>query len=230
MSELQAIQSNLEAKRVIKGVHFDWDHPEVTYTSPSQGGAASLKNDAYIFKAAKATKEDLDETQESILKQIGEEFTTLEKSKDGNNQTPSSSSEDVDGEETQVNKGNNMTDVTREEFVELQKALAVEKAKNSITVYAFEADLNKAVAGAVATLSDEDKEAITKAFDALIARGEAEVEKAKAVKPEEESELSKALADEAGEAGEAEEDVEKSLATRARESQDNEQAKIQGAK
>lgn len=227
MSDLIDIQSQPEAKRILKGVHFDWDNPEVTYTTPSQGGAASLKNDAYLFKAAKATVEDLDESQESILKQIGEEFVTLEKSEDDNTQTPSSSAEAKVGEETQVTKGKNMTDVTREEFEELQKALAVSEAVNSLSAYDFEADINKAAAGAIANLkSPEDKEAVTKAFDALVARTEAEVEKAKATKPEEESELSKSLSEEAGEGGESEETVEKTLAERARDAQD----KIEGDK
>jgi hypothetical protein len=227
MSALKTIQSQPEAKRILKGVNFDWDHPEVTYTTPSQGGAASLKNDAYIFKAAKATKEDLDESQESILKQIGEKFITLEKSEADNNQTPSSSAEAKVGEDNQVTKGKNMTDVTREEFEALQKALAVSQAVNALSGYNFETDVNKAVAGAIAGLDAEGQEAVTKAFDALVARTEAEVEKAVAAKPvEEESELSKALSEEAGAGGEVEEEVEKSLAQRAIDAQ----AKMKEAK
>lgn len=226
--DLSDIQSQPEATRQLVGVNFDWDHPELTYTSPSQGGAASLKNEAYeINKAKKATIDDLDEEQANILKDIGEEFVSLEKHLGvDNNQTPSSSAEAKVGEDNQVNKGTNMTDVTREEFEALQKALAVSEAVNALSGYGFEADINKAVAGAIAGLDAEGQEAVTKAFDALVARTEAAVEKAKEVKPEEESELSKALSEEAGEGGESEAPVEKSLAERAREAQDN----IQGAK
>ena len=47
--------------------------------------------------------------------------------------------------------------VTREEFETLQKALAVSQAENSITGYTFDEELNKAVAGAIATLDAEGK-------------------------------------------------------------------------
>ena len=228
MSELSSIQKGITATRQVKGVHFDWDFPEVTYTSPSQGGAASLLNDAYLFKAAKAVESDLDESQASILAKIGEEFTTLQKSVDGNNPTPSSVSTDGDtGESKILNKESKiMTDVTREEFEELQKALAVSQAVNSIAGYAFEADLNKAVASAVATLSAEDAVSMNKAFDALVARGEVALDKAvlAAKAPvEEENPLAKSLAEESGEEGEADEPVEKSLAQRAIEAQNKAQ-------
>jgi hypothetical protein len=223
--DLSEIQSQPEATRQLVGVNFDWDHPELTYTSPSQGGAASLKNEAYeINKAKKATIDDLDEEQANILKDIGEEFVSLEKHLGvDNTQTPSSSAEAKVGEDNQVIKGNHDTmsdEKTLERIAQLEKALAVSEATNSLTGYSFEADVNKAVAGAIAKLdSAEDKEAIVKAFDALVARTEAEVEKAKADKPEEESDLSKALSEEAGEGGEVEETVEKSLAERALEAQ-----------
>lgn len=232
---LADIQSPAIATRQIEGVNFDWDHPELTYTSPSQGGAASLKNDAYeLSKAKKATIEDLDEEQANILKDIGEEFISLEKHLgEINAKTPSPV--DTDGliGETKIEKGNDdtMSEETLARIAQLEKALAVSEATNSLTVYGFDADVNKAVAGAIAQLeSAEDKEAIVKAFGVLVARTEAEVEKAvsaKAPEAEEESELSKALAAEAGDGGEPEAEVEKTLAQRARESQD---AQTKGAK
>lgn len=224
MNPLKTIQKGITATRQVKGVHFDWEFPEVTYTTPSQGGAASLKNDAYLFKANKAVESDLDESQVSILEKIGEEFTTLQKSVDGDNPPPSSVSTDGDtGENNDVQKDNKMTDVTREEFEELQKALAVSNAVNSIAGYAFEADLNKAVASAVASLSVEDAAVMNKAFDELEARGKAALDKALEAKTPEENELVKALAEEKGETGEVEEEMEKSLAERAREAQDKAQ-------
>ena len=218
MSDLDKIKSQPETTRILKTIQFDWDHPEVTYTSPDQGGAASGLNDAYLFKANKAEKEDLSEAQEAILSKIGEEFSPLQKA---NNETPSSSSEDKVGEEeSKIDKGNKETmsenTVTREEFETLQKALKESKAENALMGYGFEAELNKELAVAVASL--ESFETITKAFDALIARGEAEVTKAKeeAAKEPQENELSKALQEEAGKGGEAEadEEVDKSLNAR----------------
>lgn len=221
---LSSIQSTPQATRQLVGVHFDWEHPELTYTSPSQGGAASLKNEAYdINKAKKALVEDLDDEQVSILKDIGEEFISLEKHLDPDNtQIPSSSSEEKVGEETKIDKGTNpMSEntVTREEFEVLEKALAVSQAVNGIAKYEFESEVNKAVAGAIATLSTEDKEAVEKAFDALVTRGDEALEKAKKAAPAEESELSKALGTESGEGGEAEAPVEKTLVEKALERQ-----------
>lgn len=233
--DLSEIQSKVEATHILKGVNFDWEHPELTYTSPSQGGAASLKNDAYqLNKAKKAVEADLDTEQAQIIKDIGEEFVSLEKHlKTDNTQTPSSSASARDGEELEVITKGNPT-MTNEKILErvaqLEKDLSVSKAVNSIAVYSFETELNKAVAGAIATLSAEDKEVIQKAFDTLVATGveavEKAVEKAGKSKPEDESELTKALAEEAGAEGEADEPVEKSLGERARDSQD----KIEGAK
>jgi hypothetical protein len=220
--DISDIQGSPEATRQLVGVNFDWANPELTYTSPSQGGACSLKNEAYeINKAKKATIDDLDEEQASILKDIGEDFISLEKHLgEDNNQTPSSSAEAKVGEDNKVTKGTNMTDVTREEFEDLQKALAESLAVNALSGYNFEADVNKAMASAVAKLNDEDKEAVTKALDVLVARTETEVDKAVAAKPKEDCELSKALSEEVGEGGEVEEAVEKSLAQRALDAQD----------
>ena len=230
--DLSEIQSQPEATRQLVGVNFDWDHPELTYTSPSQGGAASLKNEAYeINKTKKATIDDLDEEQASILKEIGEEFISLEKHLgEDDNQTPSSVDTDGLTGENKLEKGNDdtMSKETLERIAQLEKALAVSQAENSLTGYGFAADVNKAVAGAIAQLETaEDKEAIVKAFDALVARTEAEVEKAVAAKPEEESELAKSLSEEAGVEGESEALVEKTLAQRAIESQAKQ---IEGAK
>jgi hypothetical protein len=234
--DLSEIQTKVEPTHILKGVHFDWDHPELTYTSNSQGGAASLKNEAYeINKAKKAVESDLDTEQVQILKDIGEEFISLEKHLGtGNNPTPSSSSTEASNEgETLVTKGSkDMSEnmVTRKEFVELQKALAVEKAVNSIAGYTFDTEINKAIAGAIASLNTDGQEAIMKAFDALVTRGteavEKAVEKSNAEAKPEESELNKALETEVGDGGEADEPVEKSLAERARDAQD----KIEGAK
>ncbi len=220
-----------ETKRLLNKVHFDWPSPELTLTSPSQGGAASLKNDAYLFKAAKASKEDLDESQEALLSLIGEEFVPLQKAA-GASESSSSSSEGKNEEDNiNVNKENenpmSENTVTREEFETLQKELAVQKAVNSIAGYKFESDIDKGVAGAIAALSTEGQEAITKAFDTLVARGEASLEKAKEdfSKENPESDLAKSLQDDAGEDGEAEVEVAKTLAERIADRQAQKEAK-----
>jgi hypothetical protein len=223
--ELAALQAEPEAQREIIGTHFDWEHPELTYTSKAQGGASHMQNNTLnLAKAKKATKEDLLVEEISILKEIDEEFVSLKKHlSGGNNQTPSSSAEAKVGEETKVDKGNKETMskdiVTRKEFEDLQKALKESKAENSLMSYGFEVELNKKLAVAVAELESAD--VITQAFDALIARGELAVTKAKE-SPTEETDLQKALAGEAGEAGEPEAEVEKSFIDKITAHQDKE--------
>lgn len=227
--ELTALQSTPRAKRQIIGTHFDWEYPELTYTSRAQGGASHMQNTVLnIDKVKKATKKDLLGEEEDILEEIGEEFVSLEKHLGvDNDQPPSSSSGGKVGEETKVYKGtqNIMTGntVTRQEFEELQKALNVSRAENTLMSYGFDVDLNKSLATAIASLESEDAKAVTDAFDALIVRGEEAVNKAKAAKPKAENELQKALEEETGEGGEPEQkEVEKSLIDRIMAVQDAE--------
>ncbi len=216
LEELQKHQKTMEATRQIVGTHFDWDHPELTYTSAAQGGAAHMHNEPYdISKAKKATVDDLLPEEMTILKEIGEEFVSLEKHLDtSDKKTPSSSATARVGEDTSIDKQGNEstmsdTPVTREEFVALQKALAVSKAENTLMSYGFDAELNKSLAAAIADL--ETSETITKAFDVLIARSEEAVTKAKEAAPEADTDFQKALDQEQGEGGEPEAEVEKSF-------------------
>lgn len=228
-SELAAIQKSPEAKREIVGTHFDWEHPELTYTSRAQGGAAHMQNDILnVAKAKKATKADLLDEEVEILKEIGEEFVSLEKHLgDDKDNTPSSDSTAGNtGEDTKLDKGNTktMSDqmVTREEFEQLQKSLQVQKAVNILMKYELDAELNKALAGAIADLDDDGAKAVIDTMDALVARSE-EVEKAASEKTSdsaEETELQKALSEDAGDAGEPESEVEKSFIDRIMAEQD----------
>ena len=234
LEELKELQEKPEAQHLLKNVNFDWDYPELTYTSPSQGGAASMKNQIYdISKAKKAVESDLDNDQRDLLAELGEEFISLEKHLGVDNDNTPSSSESteglVTGEETQLEKGiDEMSEntVTRQEFEDLQKALAVEKAKNALSGYGFDSELGEKVAEAFATLGAESQGAITKAFEDLIQKGEAkveaEVEKAKKPTPVAQGteDLQKALDEEAGEGGEPEATVEKSFLDKVMEYQD----------
>lgn len=217
-------------KREIVGTHFDWDYPELTYTSKAQGGAAHMQNQILnVAKAKRATKQDLLPEEVDILKEINEEFVSLEKHLgEDNKETPSSSAEAKVGEETTVDKGNKKTmsenTVTREEFESLQKALKVSKAENALMRYKFDDELNKQLAEEVSEL--DNVETITKAFDALIARGEEALDKAKKEGTGEDNELQKALSEEQGESGEPEqEEVSKSLVDKIMAHQDNKGAK-----
>lgn len=221
MSDLESIKSEPKAKRIIHSVSFDFSGAEVSYTDASQGGAASGMDDPILLKAKQPAKEDLTAEQVALLEAVGEEFNPLVKQKI-NTQARSSSSEDVDGEETKMTKGKEKPmsdDKTLERIAQLEKALAVSEAVNGLSKYEFESEVIKTVSNAIADLSDEGKEAITKAFDILVARGAEALEKAAENAKEEEqegkTELQKSLETEAGHGDEAEgEVVEKSLADR----------------
>jgi hypothetical protein len=224
MSKLDTISQNPEAKRVLKGINFDFTGAHIAYTSEEQGGAASLLNDPILLKAKDSTV-TLTEAQKEIISKLGEESTPLDKKlSEGVEVSSSSSSEVSNGEENiNVNKENEVTmadDKLATEVAELRKELAVQKAVNSLTDYSFEKELTTSVAAALASLETADQEAVLKAFDALEARTEVEVTKAKEAAPEEVNELAKALGDEAGIEGEAEVEVVKTLAERIKEDQD----------
>lgn len=183
-----------------------------------------------ITKAKKAKVEDLLDEEVSILKEIGEEFISLEKHLgEDNKKTPSSSATARVGEDNPIDKQGNestMSDdtVTRKEFVALQKALKVSQAENALMSYGFDAELNKSLATAIADL--ESAEVITQAFNVLVARGDEAVEKAKKAAPEAETDLQKALDAETGDSGESETPLDKTLLDKIAEHQD----KDKGAK
>ncbi len=218
MSQLDEIKSSPKAKAELSNVSFQFKGAHVAYTSEDQGGAASLLNEPLLLKSTETG--NLSEDQEKILSKVNEEFTPLEKSKDVENVSPSSD-EVVTGEEhiSNVTKGNDkdMSDQKLEdvlaEVAKLQKSLSVQKAVNTIAPYKFEDA--EAVAEAISDLSEEAQGVVLKAFDALVAREGEALEKAKTAAPAVETDLQKALDEEAGVDGEAEvEVVEKSLAER----------------
>lgn len=224
MSELDSIKSTYKKKkkRILKKVHFDFKGAHLAYTDMSQGGAASLKNEPYLLKASDVEL-DLTDEQKSILEEIGEESTPLEKKlSDGDDTNAlSSSSEDGEGklekqEEDKMSEqiSKELVESLEKQVAELKRENAVVKAGNLLTKYEFEAELNKGLAEAIADLGSEAGEVIIKAMDELVARSEAAVEKAvKESSVEEENTLAKALDEEQGHET-VEEEVTKSLADR----------------
>jgi|26BtaG_2_1085354.scaffolds.fasta_scaffold01468_2 hypothetical protein len=220
-----------KAKRVLKGVHFDFKGAEITYTDWSQGGACSLENDMVLAKA-KNDKKPLTKEQQAILDQIGEEHTALDKSKADATNTPSSpaTGDDIGGETNDKGTDDMSDQIVKDlqaEIAALRHENAVEKAKGTLAGYGFEAELTGEVADVLAGI--EASETIVKAFDALVAQAEAKVEKAvekanqeaKDSKETADTDLQKALDAEAGEGGEPEADnVEKSLIDKIMEQQD----------
>lgn len=179
--------SNKRKVRFLKDVKITG----LSYTTEEDGGAASKKNESYLFKSLNVNEESVDQALEA-----GSD-NTVEKS-------------------TQENtKENKMSDeVTIEDLKKqlesMKQELALEKASKSLTKYGFEDEV--AVAKAVAQLEQDGQEAILKAFDTLVAQKETKVEelekslKDAEKKDQEENPLAKALEQEAGEEGSQEGD------------------------
>lgn len=213
----------MKTKRLLKKISFDFDGAHLAYTDASQGGACSLMNDPIMLKALNG--KTLTKEQKAILESAGHNILDVEKSASECKKSSTSDSEgvEVDNFDNSINKGNEdaMSQETLDRVAQLEKALAVSEAKNTISPYNL-GDLAKSVAEALASISEDSlKESITKAFDHLIEAGkqelEAAVEKAKeaqeaaATKTEDENPLVKALNTEAGDAGEPEAELEKEL-------------------
>lgn len=217
---LKDLQQKPKAKRILKGVHFDFAHPELTYTDWSQGGACSLENDMVLAKSKNKAKQ-LTPEQLAILEQIGETYTPLEKNLDGVN-IEAPEVDKAEGEKQTLEEGNEMSAEILKQLEELKRENAVIKTQAKLADYGFSEEMSEAVAGAIVDLGDNG-ETVTKAFDALIAEKEEAVTKAleEAKKVEApESDLQKALDDEKGEGGEPEAPVEKSLVDMIAEYQD----------
>ena len=222
MSNLEEIQSKPKAKRILKGITFDFKGAHIAYTDGSQGGAASLKNDPYLLKAEDIDKE-LTKEQQEILEAIGEESTPLEKSIDVDKNAPSSSTEVVSGEDEKLSKQkeDKMSEAIEKELADMKHQVAVMKAEKVLIGYDFEADLVKGLAEALATLSDEGVESVSKALKTLKSKSDEALEKASDIASKE-NELEKKLSKEDGHA-EAEETIEKSFLDQVKESMKAEQ-------
>ena len=216
----EPIDKDIKPKNELKRIHFDWDHPELTYTSQSQGGAASLMNDPFtISKALKAKEEDLDEDQVRILKEIEEDFVSLEKhfgENNGKEDSSSSGNSGVISEEGKLNKGKqaNMSEDNShaEKIEQLEKALKASEARNEIQPFGFDKELCKSLSEQMANLTTEGMGVVIKALEQVKEKTmEISAEKSAGTKTID-NPLASALDKEAGEEGKTEEEnVEKSF-------------------
>lgn len=203
-----------DAKRKLKGIHFDFEGAEVSYTDASQGGACSGHNDPFLLKA-KQEMRPLTEEQQQLLADIGEEPTALIKTVNGEetNAPSSSETEGTLGEETKLKKGND--DMSKEtelanEVAELKKALLTEKAKNEIQGFGFDKELTAELANTLSELDDAGIAIVVKAFEKVKADADVKLDKAKEqLKVSEENGVGALLDKEAGEGGETEQEVKK---------------------
>lgn len=202
---------NNKLKRIITSVDLspDWSHIALT----DGEGAASLMNEAYVFKGIEPEIGALNDEQLKIIGEIGEEY--IVKGIDINTSVKPDATHQPSKETStkSVEKESDMSEELVKEMAEkleaMTKALAVEKAERTLIPFGFVEVDATAVAKAIASLDQEDSEAVLKAFEEL--KTAAEESATKALKSEEENPVVKALAEEAGEAGEEEEVAEKSF-------------------
>lgn len=196
----------------MKGVTFDFLGAHLAYTEESQGGAASLKNEAYLFKAEDIEKE-LSQAQLDILAEIGEESTPLDKSNLSgvDNDTSSSLKKEVgeDDDKTKIEE-DKMSEEMSKELKVLKHELAVMKVTKSLVKHNFDAELESGLANAMANLSEEEVSFVNKALESLVTAGETALTKALEAKKEE-NPLAKALDVEEGHEAKAEGDDEKTF-------------------
>lgn len=177
--------------RRLKKVHFDKDGSHLSYTTPEYGGAASLKNEAYLFKALEVEDESSPQKESQAL--------ACDKSLDKREKT----------ENPQKEKP--MTDNVNEKVEALQRELNVQKTLNKVVKYPFDEEAQNDLSEAMADLNKEQQTSIFKAFDSLIS-AKVEVEKQlEKSKGAQDNPLTKALDEEAGESGSPDAPVEKTL-------------------
>lgn len=191
-----------KAKYRLKKAHFDFEGAEVSYTTQEVGGAASLKNEAYLFKSmADDSKESVEEVSD----------TTSEAGITGE-------TADEDVSKTNENNEDDMSQELMDKVEQLQKQLAerdhevaVEKASTAFGKFDLEAELVKELAEA---FQGESAELVVKALEVIVAAKDEAMTKALEDKQGEENPLAKSLEEEAGHDEAAETPVAKSLQER----------------
>ena len=175
-----------KAKVRLTKAHFDFEGAEVSYTTPDVGGAASLKNEAYLFKS-------MQNESESLLTQAQD------------NTGASAGKENVSKSQTE-NKEDNMSEEVIKQLQEEVNALKAErdaavlkaakdKAEGEFAKYDLEADLVKEL---VEQFHTEGKDLVIKALDAVVAAKDEAIAKAQETVEDEETDVAKALGEEAG--------------------------------
>jgi len=229
--------------RVIKDFIFTHKAAHIAFTTPSQGGAASLHNEYYDPEILMKAKVMPDKEQEALLEEFGElaELRELAKAKKEaeslDKETPSTSV-DAEAQDAGVDTVNEigqsqMSEDLQKKVEELEKrlanVLAATELEKSLKKYALEEATASSLAQALVSVTAESKEVILKSFDAILAVKDAEVAEVKSalesVKVEKETleksmvkvevnPLLKALSGEVGEAAPEKQEAPKTLAER----------------
>lgn len=179
--------SNKKKKvRMLKDVHFDFDGAHVALTS---NGAASFADEPYLLKSLEVSNTE----SESLLTQAQD------------NTGASAGNENVSKSQTE-NKEDNMSEEVIKQLQEEVNALKAErdaavlkaaqdKAEGDFGKYDLEADLVKEL---VEQFHTEGKDLVIKALDAVVAAKDEAIAKAQETVEDEETDVAKALGEEAG--------------------------------
>jgi len=165
--------------------HFDFEGAEVSYTTPEVGGAASGKNEAYMFKAMDMdSKESTDEVADTAS-DVGITGETADVSV---SKTQETNEED-----------NKMSEEIQKQLEAAQAKIEKMERKEASDAFA-KYELSEEVTEELVSKYLGDLEVVTKALDEMVAKHEEAIAKAKEVEVPE-TDIAKKLANEAGHEG-----------------------------
>ena len=187
MNTLTDIQSESEASRVWTSIGFQFPGAHFALTDASQGGNAIDKNEAILYKSGEQGQGvSLTQEQRDIISLIGEEPTPLDKSKEEDTLSKQQEQSPIMGDT-----------VSQEEFLAVKKELGLQKSLRAIDGLGFDEETSQKLAETLCNLDSEGLGIVKSAFSVL---------KDKETVVPEETELQKALSEEAGHEGEGEPD------------------------
>jgi len=216
---LELLNSSAKKVRVIKEFIFTHKAAHIAFTSPSQGGAASLRNEYYQPEMLMKSKILPDLEQEALLDEFGEleELRELAKAKlkaetlDSKAPSTSATAEALDAgvDNQNLNKGQDemSEDLQKamKQIEELQKQLATKDMKEAVAKYSLKDEEASSLASALVELKEDGRTAVLKSLDSIKAKAEAK-EKELADKVEaletEKVDLAKALESKESQSGE----------------------------
>lgn len=192
----------VKPKRLLKNFNFKYEGAHLAVTDGTKGGAASMKNEAYLFKALDNGSNESDSAVADTAVVDGNTGVTadISVSKSNDNNEDNMTAEVMKSMQEQIK-------ALQKQLEAKEREVAVEKAATAFAKYELEAELVKELSEA---FQGKAVELVVKALDAMKAAEAVAIEKAKEqVAPV--NEIAKALTEEKAEGGEPEQQQEKTL-------------------
>lgn len=196
---IESLKTKPKAQYVLKEAHFDFEGAEVSYTTAEVGGAASLKNNAYLFKSMQQESlegaEVLDNGNTGVIADVD-----VSKSNEPDEETMTQ--EVIKALEAKVAE-------MEKQLQAKELAVKVAAASETFSKYGIDAEIVKELSEKYV----DSVETITKALDAVVANKDSEIQKVKESITTETvaDDIAKALTVEKGQVGEPEEPVQKTI-------------------